>query len=112
KLFLVAVISQSVLLQAAFSQGAGGQETREGSLAAEQAEKSTKLHPPVPDRAEALVSKLEGIFLDNPSGFYPFFGSVYHGGGLTLGAGLSQVLWRQHLLGHSRALLGQKLQAD
>jgi hypothetical protein len=77
-----------VLAQAGFSQSAGeGQETREGSLAAEQAEKSTKLRAPVPDRAEALVSKLEGIFLDNPSGFYPYFGSVYHGGGLTLGAG-------------------------
>jgi hypothetical protein len=87
KLLFAAIAILVVLVQAGFSQEAGGQETREGSLAAQEAEKSTKLRAPVPDRAEALVSKLEGIFLDNPSGFYPSFGSVYHGGGLTLGAG-------------------------
>ena len=30
---------------------------------------------------------LEREFLEDPSGFYPFFGSVYSGGGFTLGAG-------------------------
>jgi hypothetical protein len=75
------------LSQAGLSQQAASQDSREGDLAAQQAEKSKRLRPPVPDRAEAFVSKLEGIFLDNPSGFYPYFGSVYHGGGLTLGAG-------------------------
>ena len=29
-------------------------------------------------------------FLTDPSGFYPFFGSVYSGGGFTLGAGYRQ----------------------
>ena len=30
---------------------------------------------------------VEKMFLEDPSGFYPYFASVYHGGGLTLGAG-------------------------
>ena len=27
------------------------------------------------------------MFLESPSGFYPYFGSVYHGGGFTVGGG-------------------------
>ena len=45
------------------------------------------MKPPEPDKAEALVRRVEAIFLESPSGFYPYFASVYHGGGLTGGAG-------------------------
>ena len=62
-------------------------ETRAGHVAAQQAQKSKTVRAPQPDKAEALVRRVERIFLEDPSGFYPYFASVYHGGGLTLGAG-------------------------
>lgn len=65
-------------------------ESRSGTLAALQARKSTELKRSEPDRAEALVRKVQAIFLESPAGFYPFFSSVYHGGGLTIGAGYRQ----------------------
>jgi hypothetical protein len=62
-------------------------ESRGGMLAAQQQEKSQNLSPPKPDRVETLVRQAQSLFLESPSGFYPYFDSVYHGGGLTLGAG-------------------------
>ena len=38
-------------------------------------------------KAEEWVLKAEELFLVDPSGFFPYFDSVYQGGGLTLGAG-------------------------
>jgi hypothetical protein len=61
--------------------------TREETIAARQAEKTKVLRPPAPDKAEALVEKVEKLLLLDPSGLYPYFDSVYQGGGLTLGAG-------------------------
>ena len=57
------------------------------SIAQEQAEKAKTLKPPVPDKAELLLKKAEDLFLVDPSGFFPYFDSVYQGGGLTAGAG-------------------------
>src|SRR5262245_35095843 len=78
-----------VPLQAVYSQREAdtAADTRAGTLATQQADKSTKVKPPEPDKAEALFRRMERIFLEDPSGFYPYFASVYHGGGLTLGAG-------------------------
>jgi hypothetical protein len=69
------------------SAPASGSSSRVDILAAQQAEKALVSRPPKPDRAEELVRKAEKIFLEDPSGFYPYFDSVYQGGGLTLGAG-------------------------
>ena len=63
------------------------QESRAGIFAVEQAQKSAKSRPPEPDKLEAVIRRVERILLEDPSGFYPYFASVYHGGGLTLGAG-------------------------
>jgi hypothetical protein len=63
------------------------QETREAQIAAEQAEKAKQLHPYVPSKAEQMFIRLTRGFIETPSGFYPSFGSVYGGGGFTLGAG-------------------------
>lgn len=86
---LTALFMLAALSPLALSQNAPGpaEESRAGTLAAQQAEKSKKLHPPQPDKAEAIIRRFEGIFLEDPSGFFPFFGSVYHGGGVSLGAG-------------------------
>ncbi len=85
KPLLTPVLALIVVSQMALSQNASNQDTREGTLAAQQAEKAKNLQPPVPDRAESLVDKFQGIFLDNPSGFYPSLSTVFHGGGFTLG---------------------------
>ena len=62
------------------------QETREGTITQQQAEKAKNLAEYEPNRAEVLIKRIEDNFLV-PSGFYPYFGSVYSGGGFTLGAG-------------------------
>ncbi len=61
--------------------------SREDSIAAQQAEKAQVLEAPKPNRAEAWVQKAENMLLLEPSGFFPYFDSVYQGGGLTGGAG-------------------------
>jgi hypothetical protein len=89
KPILRALVLLAALSPAAVSQdtAASAEESRGGIVSARQAEKSTKTRPPLPDKAEAIVRKFEGVLLVDPSGFYPFLGSVYHGGGVTLGAG-------------------------
>ena len=66
------------------------QDTRAGAIAAEQADKATRLAPRVPSAAERAFEAAKRTLLEEPSGFYPYFGSVYSGGGFTLGAGYRQ----------------------
>jgi surface antigen Omp85-like protein len=66
------------------------QESRAAEIAAEQAQKAAQLHPYEPSSAERWAVALRREFLDEPSGFYPYFASVYSGGGFTLGAGYRQ----------------------
>jgi hypothetical protein len=61
--------------------------SRFDAISLRQAEKSRNTRPPQPDRLEALVLRAESLFLIDPSGFFPYFDSVYQGGGLTFGAG-------------------------
>ncbi len=46
--------------------------------------------PYTPGRVERFISDGRRRILESPSGFYPLFGSVYGGGGFTLGAGYRQ----------------------
>lgn len=62
-------------------------ETRADAIASLQEGKSKKVQPYQEDKAEHLIRKFEAIFLEDPSGVYPYFASVYHGGGLTGGVG-------------------------
>jgi Omp85 superfamily domain len=66
---------------------AWGQASRTETVAASQAEKAKDLKPRVPPRAERAVKWVKDEFIDEPSGLYPLFGSVYAGGGFALGAG-------------------------
>jgi len=77
-------------LAAAVPSNARAQETREAEWAAEQARKAAEIKQYVPSAAERWVVKLKHEFIEQPSGFYPYFGSVYSGGGFTLGAGYRQ----------------------
>ena len=57
------------------------------SISLLQAEKAKAVHPPERDKVEDWVKKAEMLFLLDPSGVFPYFDSVYQGGGLTGGVG-------------------------
>jgi hypothetical protein len=66
------------------------QDTRAEVIARQQEEKSGKLHPYERNKVEQLLFRVEKggwFFSPNPRGLYPYFGSVYPGGGFTFGAG-------------------------
>ena len=69
---------------------ASAQETRAAAIAAEQAEKATRLAPQHRSWAEEMILTARQMIVLQPSGFYPYFDSVYSGGGFTLGAGYRQ----------------------
>lgn len=66
---------------------ARAQETREAEIAAAQRDKATRLAPHRAHWAEELVLQVRQTLVEQPSGFYPYFDSVYSGGGFTLGEG-------------------------
>jgi hypothetical protein len=68
-------------------QPAVAQDSRADVIARAQAEKAGRLAPHDPSKAERVVTTIKEHFLDRPGGFYPYFGSVYSGGGFTLGLG-------------------------
>ena len=57
------------------------------SISLLQADKAKTLKAPEPDKGEALVMRAEKLLILDPSGLFPYFDSVYQGGGLTGGAG-------------------------
>jgi hypothetical protein len=69
---------------------AAAQDSRAAEIEAEQAKKAAALKAYEPSAAERWAVKLREEFLLQPSGFYPYFASVYSGGGFTLGAGYRQ----------------------
>jgi hypothetical protein len=77
---------------------AHAQETRAGQIAAKQEEKAANLKPYRPSKYEAVMNALEESLASPPSGFYPAFGSVYPGGGFTLGAGYRQFYGRKSVV--------------
>jgi hypothetical protein len=66
------------------------QESRAALIAAEQTKKAATLTTRVPSAAERTFVRLQQEFMQDPNGFYPWLGSVYSGGGFTLGAGYRQ----------------------
>jgi hypothetical protein len=69
---------------------AAAQDSRTAEVAAEQARKAGELKSHEPSAAERWAVAVHKEFLTEPSGPYPYFASVYSGGGLTLGAGYRQ----------------------
>lgn len=67
---------------------AGAQESRTDEIIQKQAEKAKNLKPYVPNKAESLMIRTNGLGLIAPAtGFYPFIGSAYSGGGFAAGVG-------------------------
>lgn len=66
---------------------ARAQDSREDDIAQRQAEKAAAVRPYKPNRVEEVLTQLQDALVLAPNGAYPVFGSVYSGGGFTLGAG-------------------------
>jgi hypothetical protein len=66
------------------------QESRAAEIAAEQTRKAAEAKPYEPGAAERWAVALRREFLAEPAGVYPYFASVYSGGGFTLGGGYRQ----------------------
>ena len=79
---------------------------------AKQEEKAATSQPYKPSGYEKFMTGLENSFVSPPSGVFPFFGSVYSGGGFTLGAGYRQFYAARSGLGSEGPVLDQELQAD
>ena len=79
----------------AWPASSAAQETRTEEIEKKQAEKAATAKPYEPNKFEAIMNRLEENFASPPSGFFPAFGSVYPGGGFTLGAGYRQFYARQ-----------------
>lgn len=62
-------------------------DTREGVIAAQQADKARVLRPYKAGFAEALIEKVDEHLISGHVRWYPFYGPAYLGAGLTLGAG-------------------------
>ena len=75
---------------AAVPAPASPQESREAAIIAEQAEKAMNVKPHTRHPAEELLLRVREVLIEQPAGIYPYFDSVYSGGGFTLGAGYRQ----------------------
>ena len=82
-----ALVALAFAAHAVAALPAMAQETRAETIAQAQAAKATKLAPYEPTSTERIAAAVKRQFVDDPNGFYPYFDSVYSGGGFTLGAG-------------------------
>jgi hypothetical protein len=81
------IVSAVIASVGAAPAAAVAQETRTEEITKKQEEKAAKSQPYQPNRYERIMNRLEESFASPPSGFFPDFGSVYPGGGFTLGGG-------------------------
>jgi hypothetical protein len=70
------------------------QDTRAEIVRQEQALRQQQLTPPQPNGVERFLDRLEdwGLITGSPRGLYPWFGSVYSGGGFAAGLGARKPL--------------------
>ena len=71
------------------------QDSRTGEIEAQQADKAAHLAPPTETRPEQILERVQGFLSGAPVGLIPEFGSIYSGGGFTLGAGYQRFLGDQ-----------------
>jgi hypothetical protein len=97
-LFVVAALS---------AESTAAQESRAATIADAQAAKAGQLTPYEPTKAERIAADVKRRLLETPHGFYPWFDSVYSGGGFTLGAGYRHFVGDQSFLS-ARGLFSAK----
>gem|GEM_PF-837489 len=61
-------------------------KSREARIGSRQAEKAKQSQPRKINKAEKWIRMAEGAFFEESVGFAPAMGSIYHGGGMGLGA--------------------------
>src|SRR5262249_53281672 len=66
---------------------ASAQDTREGIITAEQADKAAHPPPETKTKPEIVLDYVSKFLKPKERGFFPYFDSVYSGGSFTLGAG-------------------------
>jgi hypothetical protein len=86
---------------------ASAQQTRAAEIAAAQAAKAEHLEPYQPTRAERIAARVKKQLVETPDGFYPWFDSVYSGGGFTLGGGYRR-FYGDRTYWYTRGLLSAK----
>ena len=84
---LVLAMTLGATTAALAQQPAPTEETRAGTIVAQQQEKAGKLEPYKPNAAEIWVKKAEEQLMGGNMRWHPWFTSAYGGGGFTLGAG-------------------------
>ena len=78
----------TLMLALSLAVNAAAQSTRAGTIAEEQAEKASQLGAEGPSEAERVIRQvLLSPLLSGGDGLYPWFGSIYGGSGMALGAG-------------------------
>ena len=84
----IAAVATALLLIPAVQSSA--QSTRADVIRDAQAAKAAQLSPSQPNLGERIIDHLEdwGLIVGAPRGVYPWFGSVYPGGGFAAGAGV------------------------
>jgi hypothetical protein len=80
-------LALAILALPGASSPAVAQSSRTETIEAQQAEKAKELRPRLPPKGERIFKRVKDELIDEPSGLYPLFGSVYAGGGLAVGAG-------------------------
>jgi hypothetical protein len=83
------VVAIWIVAQAGPFPAVHAQETRTEAIQQAQAERQKQLTPPRANTLERAIDHFEawGLFSSAPRGVYPWFGSVYPGGGFAGGAG-------------------------
>ena len=88
---LVGVILIIVAVVVGRPSPTAAQDTREAVIAAAQAEKQKTPPPLTETSSERVVDKIDRFLQPKSHSFFPYFDSVYSGGGFTLGAGYSML---------------------
>ena len=84
----MAIVIYALIALLAVAAPSAAQTTRVDAIAEEQAEKAKVVSPEGPSDAERIVRRiLLSPLLSGGEGLYPWFGSVYGGTGMGLGAG-------------------------
>ena len=85
-----ALVLATALARAAAAQDDTPPDTRAATIEQAQAQKSTDLHAYRPNKAEAILDRVENTLLNGGVKLHPFFDNAYAGGGFTLGAGWAE----------------------
>ena len=80
----------TALPRGTFAQDAAAPPSRAAGIEQAESQKAVDLHPYTPNKAEAILDRVENTLLNGGVKLHPFFDNAYAGGGFTLGAGYAE----------------------